>query len=159
MIIWIAMNKTKISLLIRAAIDFHSSDISSNPPFVPFARGSSYVVTLTGSADWAYPESKAYGANMGPTWVLSAPGGSHVGPMNLAIWVCLQSRYFVQFSRMWIRHLINSIAVWLTSIVRIGIVARQALFCVCLCISEPVPEILLVAYTLLHLHVLLVRAS
>ena len=24
---------------------------------------------------------------MGPTWVLSAPGGSHVGPMSLAIWV------------------------------------------------------------------------
>ena len=24
---------------------------------------------------------------MGPTWVLSAPGGPHVGPMNLAIWV------------------------------------------------------------------------
>ena len=23
---------------------------------------------------------------MGPTWVLSAPGGSHVAPMNLAIW-------------------------------------------------------------------------
>ena len=24
---------------------------------------------------------------MGPTWVLSAPDGPHVGPMNLAIWV------------------------------------------------------------------------
>ena len=23
---------------------------------------------------------------MGPTWVLSAPGGPHVGPINLAIW-------------------------------------------------------------------------
>ena len=23
---------------------------------------------------------------MGPTWVLSAPGGAHVGPMNLVIW-------------------------------------------------------------------------
>ena len=31
------------------------------------------------------PDSKVHGANMGPTWVLSAPGGSHVGPMNLAI--------------------------------------------------------------------------
>ena len=27
-----------------------------------------------------------HGANMGPTWVLSAPGGPHVDPMNLAIW-------------------------------------------------------------------------
>ena len=31
------------------------------------------------------PESKVYGANMGPTWVLSAPDGSHVGPLNFAI--------------------------------------------------------------------------
>ena len=32
-----------------------------------------------------YPDSKAHGANMGPIWVLLAPGGPHVGPMNLAI--------------------------------------------------------------------------
>ena len=32
-----------------------------------------------------YPDSKIHGANMGPTWVLSAPGGPHVGPINLAI--------------------------------------------------------------------------
>ena len=31
------------------------------------------------------PDSKVSGANMGPTWVLSAPGGPHVGPMNIAI--------------------------------------------------------------------------
>ena len=31
------------------------------------------------------PDSKVHGANMGPTWVLSAPGGPHVGLMNLAI--------------------------------------------------------------------------
>ena len=31
------------------------------------------------------PDSKVHGANMGPTWVLSAPDGPHVGPMNLAI--------------------------------------------------------------------------
>ena len=34
-----------------------------------------------------YPDSKVHGANMGPTWVLSAPDGPHVGPMNLAIWI------------------------------------------------------------------------
>ena len=34
-----------------------------------------------------YPDSKVHGANMGPTCVLSAPGGPHVGLMNLAIWV------------------------------------------------------------------------
>ena len=31
------------------------------------------------------PDSKVQGANMEPTWVLSAPDGPHVGPMNLAI--------------------------------------------------------------------------
>ena len=30
-----------------------------------------------------YPDSRIDGANMGPTWVLSAPGGPHVGPINL----------------------------------------------------------------------------
>ena len=32
-----------------------------------------------------YLDSKVHGANMGPTWVLSAPDGPHVGPMNLTI--------------------------------------------------------------------------
>ena len=32
-----------------------------------------------------YPDSKAHGTNMGPTWVLSAPDGPHVGAMNLSI--------------------------------------------------------------------------
>ena len=31
------------------------------------------------------PDSKVHGANMGHTWVLSSPGGLHVGPINLAI--------------------------------------------------------------------------
>ena len=31
------------------------------------------------------PDSKVHGANMEPTWVLLAPDGPHVGPMNLAI--------------------------------------------------------------------------
>ena len=34
-----------------------------------------------------YPDSWVHGANMGPTWVLLAPDGPHVGPMNLAIMV------------------------------------------------------------------------
>ena len=36
-----------------------------------------------------HPDSKVHGANMGPTWVLSAPDGPHVGPMNLAIRVVM----------------------------------------------------------------------
>ena len=34
---------------------------------------------------YADRDNKVHGANMGPTWVLSAPDGPHVGPMNLAI--------------------------------------------------------------------------
>ena len=32
-----------------------------------------------------HTDNKIYGANMGPTWVLSAPDGPHVGHINLAI--------------------------------------------------------------------------
>ena len=35
-----------------------------------------------------YPDSKVHGANMGSIWVRQDPGGPHVGPVNLAIWVC-----------------------------------------------------------------------
>ena len=37
------------------------------------------------SSDKDTPDSKVHGANMGPTWVMSAPDGPHVGHMNLAI--------------------------------------------------------------------------
>ena len=40
--------------------------------------------------DCSYPDSKVQGANMGPTWGRQDPGGSHVGPMNIAIWVGLR---------------------------------------------------------------------
>ena len=33
------------------------------------------------------PDSKAHGANTGPTWGRQDPGGPHVGPINLFIWV------------------------------------------------------------------------
>ena len=35
------------------------------------------------------PDSKVHGVNMGHTWVLSAPDGPNVGPMNLALGVPL----------------------------------------------------------------------
>ena len=36
-----------------------------------------------------FHECKVHGAIMGPTWVLSAPSGPHIGPMNLTIRVAL----------------------------------------------------------------------
>ena len=46
-----------------------------------------------------YPNSKVHGANMGPIWVLWAPDGPHVGPMNLAIWVLLWMVSLIILSR------------------------------------------------------------
>ena len=37
----------------------------------------------------SYPDSEVHGAKMGPTWVLLAPDGPHIGPVNLAIWVVM----------------------------------------------------------------------
>ena len=44
-----------------------------------------------------YSDSKDYGANMGPTWVLSAPDGLHVDPMNFAIRVHVLLAWIVIF--------------------------------------------------------------
>ena len=46
------------------------------------------------------PDSKVHGANMGPTWVLSSPGGPHVGPMNLAFWAGHDARGGNEFNQM-----------------------------------------------------------
>ena len=43
-----------------------------------------FVITYT-TKYFIIPDSKVNWANMGPTWVLSAPDGPHVGPMNLVI--------------------------------------------------------------------------
>ena len=60
--------------------------------------------------DWTHsikndviPDSKVHVAHMGPTWFLSAPGGPHVGPINLPIWHgmwndCIRFPYFSQWS-------------------------------------------------------------
>ena len=45
------------------------------------------------------PNSKAHGANMGPTWGRQDPGGSHVGHMNLAILGMLKCRYRICLDR------------------------------------------------------------
>ena len=39
------------------------------------------------------PDSNVHGANMGPTWLLSSPGGPHVDPMNLAIWAIVRKLF------------------------------------------------------------------
>ena len=46
-----------------------------------------------------YPESKVHGANMGPTWVLSAPDGPHFGPMNLVIRVAAKGNFPYEYDK------------------------------------------------------------
>ena len=36
---------------------------------------------------YIYPDSKVHGANQGPIWGRQDPGGPHVVPMNIVIWV------------------------------------------------------------------------
>ena len=48
------------------------------PSYAP-ARKINIKMTL----EW--PRYNAHGAHLGPTWLLSAPGGPHVGPINLVI--------------------------------------------------------------------------
>ena len=40
---------------------------------------------IRGAETSTYPDSKVHVAHIGLIWVLPAPGGPHVGPMNLAI--------------------------------------------------------------------------
>ena len=42
-----------------------------------------------------YPDSKVHGANMEPIWGRQDPGGPHVGPMNLVIWVHIRVHIFI----------------------------------------------------------------
>ena len=61
------------------------------------------------------PDSKVHGADMGPTWVLSAPDGPHVGAMNLAIrdaylWpglVCCQVIREKTIGMVWFQHILG----------------------------------------------------
>ena len=50
---------------------------------VPRSSDAEWQIIQT--SNYTIPNSKVHGANMGPTWVLSAPDGSHVGPTNPAI--------------------------------------------------------------------------
>ena len=47
--------------------------------------GTAEIYLIDVKHSYIYPDSKVHGADMGPTWLLSDPDGSNVGPMNLAI--------------------------------------------------------------------------
>ena len=49
---------------------------------LPFFHQNKYIMSW-----FIFPDNSVHGVNMRSTWVLSAPDGPHVGPMNLAIGV------------------------------------------------------------------------
>ena len=60
---------------------------SETLPLLPTSLDCQVVLLLAALSKKTFWDSKIYGANMGSTWVLEAPDGPHVGPMNLAIGV------------------------------------------------------------------------
>ena len=60
-----------------------------------------------------YPDSKVHGASLGPTWVLSAPDGPHVGP-----WTLLSGKHVLLF---W----------WPQTGTQMNVIA-VVLFCICI---------------------------
>ena len=54
-----------------------------------------FLVCNFKQSPYAIPDSKVYGANMGPIWDRQDPGGPHVGPMNLAICVGLNFGVYI----------------------------------------------------------------
>ena len=60
------------------------------------------------------PDSKVHGAKLGPTWVLSAPDGPHVGPMNLALRDAMCCMSTVKLSVMYLWDARSQFKVWIT---------------------------------------------
>ena len=72
----IILTKYKYHLLKHQVISMHSAYLI----FIVLDMFPTEILEIYGT-----PDRKVHGANMGPTWVLSAPDGPHVGPMNFAI--------------------------------------------------------------------------
>ena len=67
---------------VRSKIRFNHKNIP--PQTISHSNVSRVLLTITHILR-IIPDSKVHGANMRPTWVLSAPEGPNVGPMDLAI--------------------------------------------------------------------------
>ena len=63
-------------------------DLEINNELIQATLSSQIIVTYLRPTTLgnSTPEIKVRGANMGPTWGLQDPGGSHFGPVILVIW-------------------------------------------------------------------------
>ena len=73
-------------LFIRKLIKTNNEETSALYIIKHFAVNHFVTSGFTSQMASSAPDSRVHGANMWPTWVLSAPGGSHLDPMSLAIW-------------------------------------------------------------------------
>ena len=81
--------------------DWHSSlALLSHSAAVRSPVANYHLTRLTGYTG-TIPDSKVYGANMGPTWGRQDPGGAHVGPMKLAIW---EEFDIIHISNTWLKY-------------------------------------------------------
>ena len=74
-----------VRVLYKMQIYYHFLSLSKEIQHIKYESWGSWNISCE---LWSYndrPDSKVHGANMGPTWVLSAPDGHHDGPTNLAI--------------------------------------------------------------------------
>ena len=62
-----------------------TTKFSSNDKHAQCRQANIWIVCWLKTPLNVHPDCILHGVNMGPTWVLSAPDGPHVGPMNLAI--------------------------------------------------------------------------
>ena len=100
-----------ISLANHMAID--SDFRTAIPQYDSLGIWSIYCITLrellwthrldlhVGGFKYSHRDSKVHGANMGPTWVLSAPDGPHVVPMNHLAIRTGTGPWWMMHSRIW----------------------------------------------------------
>ena len=90
-------NKTESGIFRGIRYDIHNTQSHRNnllKTFVPQFRQlyvKSHWHTHEVNPAQCIPDSKVHGANMGPTWVPSAPDGPHIGPWTFISGWCRQS--------------------------------------------------------------------
>ena len=66
-----------------------------------------FILSFLTSSLKAVPDSKVYGAYMGPSWGRQDPDGPHVGPMILAIWGVMALMQLATYHRQHIKILLG----------------------------------------------------
>ena len=86
LIAWIKSCKLKMETTLLISVFHHvRQSVCTNMAAIQHCCWDAHQISGSSDNPKPIPDSKVHGANMGPTSVLSAPGGPHGGPINLAI--------------------------------------------------------------------------